>query len=108
MFIMRGLQKLFIFTATLPSYILHQCSAFSAEKVHRRQFSIMQSSSKDNCLPDFQNNNENQNRRQVIQMCSSFLVSIGATLMKPNEAVAKSDCMTDCLKNCKLIAPKVC
>mmetsp|Transcript_2296 Transcript_2296/g.4252 ORF Transcript_2296/g.4252 Transcript_2296/m.4252 type:complete len:114 (+) Transcript_2296:171-512(+) len=37
---------------------------------------------------------------------SSLAVGMSTTMF-PKNASAKPDCMTDCLKNCKLIAPKV-
>jgi hypothetical protein len=43
-------------------------------------------------------------RRGVL---SSSLVVGMSTAWFPNNASAKPDCMYDCLKNCKLIAPKV-
>lgn len=33
-------------------------------------------------------------------------VSVGLVLLSPIQANAKEDCVSDCLKNCKLIAPK--
>jgi hypothetical protein len=44
-------------------------------------------------------------RRSMFKTCGAALL-FGAELL-PKEANAKPDCMTDCLKNCKLIAPKV-
>ncbi len=43
-------------------------------------------------------------RRSIIQTFGAF--ALGVELI-PMEAEAKTDCMSDCLKNCKLIAPKV-
>jgi hypothetical protein len=38
---------------------------------------------------------------------SSLSIGMSATLFPKEASAAKTDCMSDCLKNCKLIAPKV-
>lgn len=45
-------------------------------------------------------------RRKFLASCSAAAVSSGF-LFPVSPASAKPDCMTDCLKNCKQIAPKV-
>lgn len=45
-------------------------------------------------------------RRNFLASCSAAAVSSGF-LFPVSPASAKPDCMTDCLKNCKQIAPKV-
>lgn len=42
-------------------------------------------------------------RRQVIE---GAVTTIGISMFSPSIANAKADCVTDCMKNCKLIAPK--
>lgn len=51
-------------------------------------------------------------RRSILGKIPLMIGAVGfttATTLFPvvEEANAKADCMTDCLKNCKLIAPKV-
>ncbi len=43
-------------------------------------------------------------RRSIMKTCGGLLLGICA---RPTPVFAKTDCMSDCLKNCKLIAPKV-
>merc|ERR550539_2216956 len=42
----------------------------------------------------------------MMQAFGAAVLTLGVDLLVPMEAEAKADCMTDCLKNCKLIAPK--
>ena len=46
------------------------------------------------------------NRRSIL--ATAFGAALGVGMSFPEDAAAaQADCMTDCLKNCKLIAPKV-
>ncbi len=47
------------------------------------------------------------NRRSLLKTAGVFTVVLSSTLSNARDAFAQPDCMTDCLKNCKLIAPKV-
>ena len=48
------------------------------------------------------------NRRSILQTtCKAAATLMFGMDLIPRKASAKADCMTDCLKNCKLIAPKV-
>jgi len=47
-------------------------------------------------------------RRSCFQnVLGGAAVASFASIMSPVSANAAADCMTDCLKNCKLVAPKV-
>jgi hypothetical protein len=48
-------------------------------------------------------NLQSTSRRKVIE---GAVAAIGISMLSPGKANAKADCVTDCLKNCKLIAPK--
>ena len=48
-------------------------------------------------------NLQSTSRRKIIE---GVVASIGISMFSPGKANAKADCVTDCLKKCKLIAPK--
>ena len=53
------------------------------------------------------NSNQLDDRRNFLNSCGAVLI-FGASAIMPEKAEAKQpDCMSDCLKECKVIAPKV-
>lgn len=46
-------------------------------------------------------------RRSFLQNCGALVFGTSALTQLPEVSAAKADCMSDCLKECKLIAPKV-
>merc|ERR1719354_54736 len=49
---------------------------------------------------------QSMDRRSMLSNSSAFAMAMGIGLSYPSDANAQPDCMSDCLKNCKLIAPK--
>lgn len=79
---------------------IQTCSSFLTNNIHQpisvdRQLSMRCSVQEDELFVD---------RRSIVKICGGLLLG---TSVRPGPASAKSDCMSDCLKNCKLIAPKV-
>jgi len=89
--------------ASLLLTILPSAVAFSTNGACHHRDSKTQLFAKDQTR-----NVADSTKRNMLLSTGSFAAALGVGILFPNEAVAKeTDCMQDCLKNCKQIAPKV-
>ncbi len=86
-----------VFKITVLFYSITVADAFSTSNKAARQSSELCAKSE----------NVNTINRRLI-LATAFGAALGVGMSFPEDAAAaQADCMSDCLKNCKLIAPKV-
>ena len=85
-----------VLSIALTLLLLPSCNAFSSSPYNKQPVSQTTA----DIIED-----ETSSRRNFVALSTASLVSMW---LRPSEANAVPDCMKDCVKNCKLIAPKVC
>ena len=85
-----------VLSISLTLLLLPSCNAFSSSPYNKQPVSQTTA----DIIED-----ETSSRRNFVALSTASLVSMW---LRPSEANAVPDCMKDCVKNCKLIAPKVC
>jgi hypothetical protein len=86
-----------VFNITVLFFSITIADAFSTSNKAARQSSELCAKS---------GNVNTINRRSIL--ATAFGAALGVGMSFPEDAAAaQADCMSDCLKNCKLIAPKV-
>ena len=96
-FIMKVFHFLFVFAALPSSVDAFSSSSSRVTSKQQTELYAKQDSASDKTV----------DRRSMLSNASAFTMAIGIGLSYPSDANAQPDCMSDCLKNCKLIAPKV-
>ncbi len=80
--------------------LVRKCLSFSSLHHQPRKFEQL---NMNDCGEDCMVHQE-IDRRLMLKLIGGTILGIS---VQPNSAFAKTDCMADCLKNCKQIAPKV-
>ena len=95
----------FVINMTLLTFVgtLDQSTAFSSSKPTARTLFSMTSTN----LEASNSYHQDNNRRTFLKQYGALVVGAGVESLLPQDVMAKPDCISDCLKNCKLIAPKV-
>lgn len=91
--------------ASLLLTILPCAVAFSTNGARYQKDSKTQLFAKDQSHDDVAGDST---KRSMLLSTGAFAAALGIGILFPDEAVAKqTDCMQDCMKECKQIAPKV-